>query len=337
MNKNPFWKSLEVIWDNPKLVFVNKEKLNEFAEEWSKEEFSVPSWDDSKNPYDFLEFIGLASSVNFCYRDPYDPEKGRYFFNWQGEKYEGAYGMAVALRTAVERGIPLFTAEGFINCDFLQKITVEKVWNIFCRDFEIPLVLRRMLVLKEIGFVLHNEYNGKFRNIFEKGMWSAFGAKNRGGIIDILVSAFPSFEDSGIYRNGFMKEIICFYKRAQLFLMIYQGRALAYPDKYKPIKDYELLGPPTDYELPKALRCSGILRYDPELANKVDKQIIIVSGSLEEQEIRAQTVNAMLQLLDGINALRSSKINMLSLDYRMWNTGRNIKNIPHHLTPTIAY
>lgn len=337
MFKNPLWRGLESVWDNTKYVFVDEERLEEVAKEWAKGDFQVPSWDDPENPHDFLEFTGLENSINFCYRDPYNPQKGRYFFDWKGEKYEGSYGMAVALRTANERGIPIFKDDGFINCEFLQKLTKKNVRDIFCKDFEIPLLLARLYILGEIGLRLQNQCGGRFKNIFDEEQWTAFGTEERQGIISRLVCTFPTFFDAGFYNNCSPGRIIYFHKRAQLFLMIYQGRALAYPDIYEQIKDYELLGPPADYELPKLFRYLGILEYIPWLDDKINNQGIVVRDSIEEQEIRLQTVNVMVKLLDRINELWDDEINMLHLDYKVWSEGRSIKTLPHHLTPTIAY
>jgi len=63
---------------------------------------------------------------------------------------------------------------------------------------------------------------------------------------------------------------------------------------------------------------------------------IVAVGSNEEIEIRAQTVTAMLKLMEEINKIRDEKINMLRLDYAIWSLAGGLCG-PHHLTPTTSY
>lgn len=333
MKRNPLWKNLEVVLKNPQFVFLNEDRLREIALDWASDDFMVPAWREEVFPEsstEFLEFIGLANSINFCFLNPYNPKSGEYFFNWRGKKWSGSFGMAAALRAAMEKGVPL------LDWQFLQKLSKKQGKEIFCQDTEIPLLEKRVNVLREIGAKLGNDSFGSFREIFRRGQWRAFDTESGIGIITLLVNTLPSFSDANYHRDFNVN--IAFHKRAQLLLMVYQGRALSESRNYPFINDYQLLGPPADYELPKVLRSLGILEYAYILAGKVKNQKIILSGNRKELEIRVQTIKAMLKLQDNINVLRGDKkINMLELDYKIWSAGRNLRNINHHLTPTIAY
>ena len=109
--------------------------------------------------------------------------------------------------------------------------------------------------------------------------------------------------------------------------MMYQGRAMS--SKRLPwLKDYELLGPIADYSVPHALKAAGILQYSDDLNERILRGDLIEKDSVLEQEIRAQTVNAQIILLEEINRLRLVKTNYLALDYKLWMRGRGSGRSP---------
>lgn len=148
-----------------------------------------------------------------------------------------------------------------------------------------------------------------------------------------LIKDFPSFCDVSVFRPT--RSVLEFHKRAQLLVMIYQGRALS-SKTLERMKDACDLGPPADYEIPRSLESLGILRYKPSLKEKIQKGQIILKDSRQEQEIRAQTVCAVIKLVDEVNKIKKHKVNVLHIDYKLWSMARSFNN-PHHLTPTIAY
>ncbi|HLC95216.1 MAG TPA: queuosine salvage family protein, partial [Patescibacteria group bacterium] len=133
--------------------------------------------------------------------------------------------------------------------------------------------------------------------------------------------------------------VLKFSKRAQLFPMLYHGRAASSQGKLVPIRDPEHFGPIVDYRVPQALRTLGILRYDENLANRIDDGMLIVPESAMEIEIRIATTKATLMLLEAINAIRQEPITMVELDYVLWSMGRapSFPQSKHHYTYTTAY
>ena len=334
MEINYFWETLEVIWNNPKLVFLNNESIQETAKKFATQEFKIPAWREGifpKEPREFVEFIGVANSLNFCFTNPFNPSDGKYFFIWRDKKWTGSLGMAAALRAALENG------KLVLDCKFLRNLTKRDVVDIFCVYSDIPLVDARWEFLQQVGRNLSINRIDGFWDIFKLGRWRAFDSNGFLGIISILSNLLPCFNDYSFHEES--RKLIFFYKRAQLLLMVYQGRALTEPQNFPLIADYESLGPAPDYALPKILKHLGILVYANKLAEKINNRKIILADSLEEQEIRAQTVNAMIRLRDEINIVRGDnrKINMLELDYFMWSLSKDTESIPHHLTLTVAY
>ena len=143
--------------------------------------------------------------------------------------------------------------------------------------------------------------------------------------------------------TNYKEQSIEFNKRSQLFPMVYHGRALSSSGTLQPIRDPENFGPIADYEVAKILRELGILQYNPGLAIAVETGTVINKDSSWEIEIRAQTVNAMAELLRRIDFYRSfsgsKSITMAELDYAIWSAGRSpeYEKIRHHYTYTTAY
>jgi hypothetical protein len=192
------------------------------------------------------------------------------------------------------------------------------------------MIEERWAILKEVGDVLCNHYQGRFRNVLNCAGGKAFG---REGLVTQLLKRFPSFRDES--RHIKTGTVLKFEKRAQLLAMMYQGRALA-STILGPLSDFASLGPIADYSVPRALHAQGILRYSAELERQIVSRSILAKDSIAEQEIRAQATNAQIMLLNEINSLRRSVLTFLELDYKLWMLGRGVET-PHHLTKTTAY
>ena len=61
-----------------------------------------------------------------------------------------------------------------------------------------------------------------------------------------------------------------------------------------------------DNLVPHVLRLDGILRFDPELVARIDREELIEHGSAEEVEIRACAVHAVELLVAAVRRARDS-------------------------------
>ena len=61
-----------------------------------------------------------------------------------------------------------------------------------------------------------------------------------------------------------------------------------------------------DNLVPHVLRLDGILRFDPALVARIDREELIVHGSPEEVEIRACAVHAVELLVAAVRGRRAS-------------------------------
>jgi hypothetical protein len=88
-----------------------------------------------------------------------------------------------------------------------------------------------------------------------------------------------------------------------------------------------------DNLVPHVLRVDGVLRYDPQLAARIDAGDLLEAGSPEEVEIRACAVHAG-ELIAGRLGVPSR-----TLDGWLWNRGQapRYKAVPRHRARTVFY
>ena len=86
------------------------------------------------------------------------------------------------------------------------------------------------------------------------------------------------------------------------------------------------------------LRVDGILRYDPELAARIDDGQLLESGSLAETEIRAGGVHAV-ELICAELAATGRSTTPQELDYVLWFRGGapTYKAVPRHRARSMYY
>jgi len=322
---NPYLKSLEPIWEAPKFVFVDGERLKEAAKDFAREELKTPNWRElvlpKKDDKVFVDFLGLNSAVNFCFTDPWTKKK--FQTEYKGKLLSGTFAMSACLMRVLEEGIPI------LDYGWLKSASLDDMQSIFRGLTPMPLLPERLEIFHEVGEVLERKYGGHFYNLFEKARYRAFTAE-RSGIVDRLIRDFPSFWDVSWHEPS--QDFLQFHKRAQLCAIIYQGRAMDSNGKLPLIVDADDLGPPADYRVPQVLKHLGILKYSNYLARKVNSQKIIKKDSLGEQEIRAQMIYVMVELC------KLSNTWIGPVDFRVWYAGtKMVGGKPHHLTPTTAY
>ncbi len=130
-----------------------------------------------------------------------------------------------------------------------------------------------------------------------------------------LAAGMPMFDDRG------------FFKRAQITP---NDLALAGVAEFGDLDQLTIFA---DNLVPHVLRVDGVLRYDPELATRIDAGELLEPGSPEEVEIRACAVHA-----GGLLAARLG-VPPRTLDGWLWSRGQapRYKAVPRHRTRTVFY
>ncbi len=249
----------------------------------------------------------MEDAVNFCFWS----DKGKP--RWQltdevGKLQDGWVALTYCFKRAINKRLPILSAE------YLVKSQVSDWRDFFHGEngVKIPLLHERILNLKEVGGTLLKKYNGSFVNVIEKADFDAVK------LVELIVEDFPSFRDP-------------FLKRAQiaaydLFLM-FEGKS------WGKLKNLNKLTVFADYKLPQILREFKILEYSKNLAEKVDNEKLIKSGSRQEIEIRATTVWVGELLRQKIKGVIASQI-----DNMLWLLSQKKRmKYPYHRTRTIYY
>jgi hypothetical protein len=305
-----------------RLVGVDMKALIRFSRKLLADGVEVPSWE---RRYHFLgedeetvSYLLVLDSINFCFWPA--SGKAKWEIEYQSRKLSGYYALAAALKQAAESGIPITKAE------YLAGVSSDNLKQILGGKGELQILEHRVHILNSLGEVLLGEYEGKPHRLVESSGGSAIN------LARLLAKKIPSFRDVAYYQ-GYE---VFFYKRAQIFAAdlygTFEGRG------FGSFMDMDKLTAFADYKLPQVLRHLGILRYTQTLAQKVDQMVHIEAGSLEEIEIRANTIWAVELISRELNK-QGKDLRSFEIDWILWNLGQdqnfNIK--PYHRTMTTFY
>src|SRR3989338_4394636 len=340
------WSNAEGAKEN-KYISVDQTNLQKVAAGFAKDEFKIPNWRFDgvypKHEWAFAAFQLFANCFNFAFNIFEKPDEKYMAFNpCDAEKpFAGAFAMNSKIYAH-------FWEKPIQYNDLYKHFSTPKKAENFFRDINLmPLsALRSDMAMDYATRLIDFQYNTQ--NLLEEAtVWdqgekrSVLRAFNNGkGLVEILVSHFPVAYGDDVQTFGLDR--LAFNKRAQLVAVMIHGRALDSKGILPPVIDIDEVGPIADYELPKALRHLGILKYSEELAELVDNWKEIPKDSQMEIEIRMATVAACDMLLKGINFHRHEykgiePINICHLDYWLWKMGKDAKNLGPHLTRTSAY
>lgn len=328
-------------------IRVNEERLMEVANKWSQldpdTEASPPDWKiPNVLPIDHKAFVShlfYQSAINFAstnFEPPHEKFRigkfrgseaiGHCFYRFFGEK---------PIRP--EALLKLAEYHDFVAYCYLMN-------DFFKGDTPIPLLSLRRVYLKAAANALAKFQNDPM-NILEMANFRVVGRNLfHKGLIQLLTDEFKIFspEDGevDVFGDDKYSYNVLFYKRAQLFALMYHCRAIHSNGELPPLKDPENIGPIIDPQVANALRYLGILEYAPELIAMIDNRKLIDRHSQEELEIRIGATYTVAKLLNRINEIRDEigvrRWTMCNLDPRLWRLGRECP-LQHHLTITTDY
>lgn len=315
-------ESVESVIKESKHVHINKQAVLDFAKNIAEEDLEKLDIGGSTSLPDFSEEeqIGLKvvfNAVNFCYWG-----EPKWTVEVDGKKYDGAQGLMLSMKKAVENGSKL------LNADYLAEMPEDDWEKIVKGNVEIPLYKERLQLLRSFGQTFSKKFHGSFLALLDDSEYDCVK------LVDLLTREIPDvFNDVAEYHD---KEV-GFYKRAQLladniYVLGKQG-VLS-----KKMKNQEGLTSFADYKVPQGLRNFGILEYSDDLAQKVDSLVEIPNGSDEEIEIRAGNVWA-IELVNREVKKRFPDSNGATIDKILWHKGqeRLPTDKPYHRTKTIWY
>ncbi|MGM9991961.1 MAG: queuosine salvage family protein [Candidatus Bruticola sp.] len=318
-------ETTEIVRRESKLVYINHEVIKKYCCQWALHPFITPPWDTSVH-YDgqggrLANYILLLDSLNFCFW----PDKGfpKWEIKYKGQILGGYQALAASLKRAIEEDINVDDAHWMAQADLKQ---VRHIFRGIQNGVEIPLLDKRLEHINQSGKVLLENFGGQYSQAIESCGGSAVQ------LVNLMVEYFPSFRDIHTW-NGHEVRIL---KRAQITPVdiygSFGGQGLGY------FHDLHLLTVFADYKIPQVLRALGILEYAPDLAQKVDNQELLPSGSREEMEIRVGMIWSIEEIRRELESMGVSKM-ALELDWFLWNLGQEPlpQEKPYHRTRTVFY
>ncbi len=306
-------ESVRWVVERAEYVTLDEDALRRSAQELARQSLNF-AWDGlhfRDGTARTVQYLFVLDSLNFCFW----PEP-----RWRYHSLDGYVALAAALRDAVLRG------DCILEASFLAEISRKALREILDGENEIPLLDERVEILRECGAALQSKYDGQAARLVERAERSVVR------LVELLAQDFSSFRDEASYHG----RTVYFYKRAQIFCAdlygAFGGRS------WGEFSDIDELTAFADYKVPQVLRHLGILRYSPELAERIDRREELPAGSPEEIEIRAHTIWAVELLKQELEQLGRS-LRSFEIDWLLWNLGQceEFRQKPYHRTRTIFY
>jgi hypothetical protein len=300
-------KAAEATSKSPRFVVIQHDAIQTYAASLPLEAARVPELDPATHffgePDETLTYVVQLDAINF----------GSGYFP-QLKKRAGLSGYFTVASSLKE----CFRTHGALSADQLQRLTGQDCSRIFGQDFGAEAAVDELMglfahALNDLGSYVDSRFGGSFRALVE----AAQGSAER--LVSILAE-MCFYQDVG------------FYKRAQLTVADLSVAHVA------TFSDLDRLTIFADNLVPHVLRVDGILRYEPALVERINREELIPAGSIEELEIRAAAVHAV-ELIRAALRRRGELVTSMQLDYVLWNRGQQpaYKAQPRHRTRTVFY
>ncbi|MFA5872058.1 MAG: queuosine salvage family protein [Parcubacteria group bacterium] len=326
---NKILETTKYVVENSKNVSIDHGEILEFCE-YFKRGSAKHWWQDS--PFDIsdleienrLKFLLLFNAISFCYwAEPRWSQKTQSWYEptWKiqfnKEKRNGAWGLITNLAKVLLNGRMKLDSRGWAS---MKREDLAGILNE--NGIEIPLFKERLRIVRELGEVLEDKFNGQVFNLINDSRGNALK------LLNSVITNFPSFRDEEFYKG----KKIYFYKRAQLLVA-----DICNNFDFK-VKNFEQFTACADYKIPQVLRRLKILKYSPELSRKVDQKALLPRGSEEEIEIRANTIWAVEYIKEELKGIIPN-IKSIDINDYLWLEGqkKSPADLPYHRTITTAY
>jgi Queuosine salvage protein len=300
-------------------VRISRPRIESVARVLAVRPLPVPAWNHEYHFFDGSErtliYLFLLDALNFCFWG-----EPRWTVEYQGKSLNGYWALAAALKRGVH------TDARILDCGFLASVTPSYLLHVLRGRGEIPLIADRWRNAREVGRILAERFGGSAARLVEAAKGDA------GRMARFIADNFSSFQDTTIYDST----PVCFFKRAQILVADISGSFGGKGwGKFRGLGDLTAFA---DYKLPQILRAWGILKYDAQLASRVNSRAELAKDSVEEIEIRAATLWSV-EFLRRALAQRGRILTSLQIDWFLWESSQKAaKGIkPYHRVRTSYY
>ena len=324
---SPVLESIAPVIERSQDVHTHLDRIREVAswmayEELPMPDYALPLGAGETDPDWITDYILTTACADTAFTDFATQEK--FAVKYAGREWSDSDGLFACVKRALDEGLPI------LDGGFLAQLTRPQMEKIFAANIELPMLDDKMEILREVGKILEQRYQGRFHNFLRTCSQKLYDHGN--GLVERLASEVPRFNDVSDYDGQTVK----FYKLAQLsfwFLHLSLRKSGAFR-----IDDLDRMTAFADYIVPASMRLLGITTYSEGLEKSIQTHQLIPRDSHWEIEIRAHCIYASALLAQEINRLRPAdrQIIVPQIDFRLWSHYHTTW-WPHHLTKTIMY
>ncbi len=301
-------------------VGIDPAAIDRLAELWAGGAFPEPRWDyaglpDGLSGAAWVDYCGLTISVMACLWPPEGEEV--WGVRQDGDWLEDASALCWCFTRR------LLSAAG-LDLGFFRHWSQAEAEEHFRGRGCLQLVAERRRRLSAVAEAVVARWHGSFVHLAEEAAYH--GPRT----VELLAATVPGYRDEVQSAAGLLR----FRKLAYLATAMMAARS---GFAFSGIESFPVY---PDYMLPRLLRHHGLLRYEPELAEAVDRRRMVPAGSRWELAIRWATVHAAERLRQRLEA-GGTPVTGPALDYRLWHTavlGPDAARLgEHHRTLTLDY
>ena len=266
------------------------------------------------NEAKLANIILLIDALNFCFwsSNPIQVE-------WRGKTYErfNAFFVSVILAARYE--------PGWYDPKFWLDVPEQDIRAALGGKGELLLMDERVRIIRETARTVIDRFDGQFIHAIESVSHRAWP------LAVLLMTEFDSFRDVANYGG----QVVYFMKRAQICAL---DIAVAWQiHEQGALSGLEELTAFADYRVPQVLRHLEILKLTPELAEIVDSESELASGSAEEVELRAASIHAVDRMVRRLGD-SGKPATAWQVDVYLWELAhREEMAAKHHRTRTVYY
>ncbi|KAI6095793.1 hypothetical protein EDD16DRAFT_719449 [Pisolithus croceorrhizus] len=327
-----------------------------------------------------LNWVFIISALNFSFWSERDGTPERYGVEWrkgwgveERVVHTGYWSLVAAVNRALGENIPITDPAFYSSESLCPDSLIAYVFRAAaqCRE-PIPLLQERIAIMREVGSVLCNDFNGSYLGLLESFHSRNFGQGTALDLAQMVTNTFPSFRDEQ-WLNG---RKVFFWKRAQI--LVAETWAAFYPENPAYLHPIFPNGPAintltmfADYRVPQILHHLRILEYPDFLIHKLQAGTYLTPGCREEISLRAASIVAVEKLRNEIIRLRgesheesgeagrddaidagqhNEEVSSVLIDFYLWDLAKKIERgeeqieemvtsemVPVHRTRSIWY
>lgn len=318
-------RSTRPLIEHARSVSIDRDAVEATAALLANAELAPAEWETGihfrDDTWRTAAWVLVLDALNFCFWSWVGDLDERWTIDYDGVRHDGYWALVAALRTAIDRGQPLWDADYLLTAADAELIAIFDPAE--PGGVPIPQLERRVAHLREVG-------TGLRATPIEELIAEANGSAV--ALAESVRRRFPSFDDV-VWIDG---REVRFLKRAQILIADLHG---AFGGQgFGAFHDLHELTAFADYKVPQVLRRFDVLRYSSELEAALHARQLISANSLWELEIRAATIWAC-ELIRQALAQHGISLMAMEIDWALWLTGQDLPSgtEPYHRTPTIFY